>query len=351
MFEKLTPESIKNEILESLSGKIDTQEGSFANDMASPVSLAMWKIYASLDAIVSVFFPDENSGEFIDTWCSYHNIFRKTGTKAEVMLTITGANGKVVPKGTAFLNAESFSFLTAEDVKIIDGQASVLAVASETGMKYNVGSGEIDHPMVSVPGVTAVTNSAAATGGSDPESDASLLKRLYARLQEPPTSGNINHYRQWALECEGVGEARVVSLWNGPGTVKVLITSEDKSPVDEVIIANTFAHIESLRPVGAAVTVSTVENLDINITAEVSIDESTTLEKVTAEFNEAIDAYLKEISLVQYTVPYIRIGYLLAGVDGVLDYSNLTINGDVANIAVGAEQVPKRGAVTLSEST
>lgn len=351
MFDNISPESIRKSMTDALTTDIDVREGSFTADILSPVSVELWKLYASLNELISIAYPDESSGEYIDRKCSYYGIVRKTGTKAEVILTITGTDGKVVPKGTAFLNAENLRFLLEKDAKISEGKCEVLAVAADVGSVYNIAAGEVFRPLNSLSGIETVINTAAAYGGTDPESDVSLLQRLYARLREPATSGNIYHYRQWALACEGVGEARVIPLWAGPGTVKVLIASDEKTPVDDAVITSAFEYIESQRPIGAAVTVATIESLNIDIAADLAIDTSTTLEEVKTAFEKALDNYFKEIALVQYTVPYIRIGYLLAGIDGVLDYSNLTINGGVANITVGSEQVPQRGTVTLNEST
>lgn len=349
MFESFSPELIRNQMADSLKTDINTGEGSFANDILSPIALEIWKLYATIDAVTAIFYPSEDSGEYLDKRCGYYGIIRKAGTRAETVLTILGTSGKIIPKRTAFLNAEGLVFLTESDAVISDGSVEVTAVAENVGAKYNVAAGEIDHPLSSVSGVVSVTNSA-ALGGTDPESDKSLLERLLAYLQEPSTSGNVYDYRRWALECEGVGSVKVTPLWNGAGTVKVMVVSEDKKPVDELTVSKVFEHIESLRPIGATVAVGTAEALNINISADIVIDKSVTLEEVTETFKAAIDSYFGEISFSKYTVPYIRIGYLLAGISGVTDYSNLKINGGVENISVGSEQIPQRGTVVLNES-
>jgi len=224
----------------------------------------------------------------------------------------------------------------------------VTATAAESGSAYNVGAGEIIRQLSSISGVTAVTNEDASQGGSDPETDAALLARLYARLRQPATSGNADHYQQWALSVPGVGAAKVLPLTNGPGTVKVLIASAGMGPVDAAIVRACADYIETVRPIGAAVTVETVEGLDISVSATVTIDTGTTTATVRTAFTVALQSYLQSISFSQYIVPYSRIGYLLAGIDGVLDYQNLTVNGGAGNIVVAENQVPMAGAVSLT---
>ena len=183
-----------------------------------------------------------------------------------------------------------------------------------------------------------MTNEAEASGGTDPETDSALLGRLLTRLREAATSGNASHYKQWALETDGVGAAKVVPLWNGAGM----------GPVDSAVTAACAAHIESVRPIGAAVTVQSVSTTAINVSAAVSVSASTTVGAVQAAFESALAEYLQSISFEQYTVPYTRIGYLLAGIDGVLDYSGLTANGGTANITIAADCVPQVGTVSIN---
>lgn len=91
-------------------------------------------------------------------------------------------------------------------------------------------------------------HSEAAAGGTDAESDAALLARIRERVQRPPTSGNGYQYRQWAMEIPGVGNAKVVELPGGPGTVGVtLVDSNDRAPSEEIVEA-VEAHIEEERP-------------------------------------------------------------------------------------------------------
>lgn len=347
MYEDLTVEKIKEDIISRLSTDIDTREGSFMNDMISAVAYEIWKVYQSLDAVIPIAFVDETSGEYIDKRCAEYGIKRKTGTKAKVTLKLTGTDGTVVPKGKVFLTADGLQFEIDEDVTIKNGTATVKATAIEVGKEYNVEAGTITRQLVSLSGLLSVTNDEPATGGTDQESDAALVQRLYDFLQNPATSGNVAHYRQWALEVDGVGAAKVFPLWNGPGTVKVLIVGNDHGPVDETVVQNCAAHIEEKRPIGATVTVESAEGLPVNVSATVIIDSTTTVERVKEEFEAALDTYLKSIAFEKYTLVYNRIAYMLLDIPGVVDYTLLTVNGGTENITIADNQVPVLGTLTL----
>jgi uncharacterized phage protein gp47/JayE len=325
----------------------DTREGSYTNDLVSAVALELWKFYNSLNALIPIVYVDETSGEYIDKRAAYYGIIRKPGTKATTILTFTGTDGTVIPKDTVFLTADGLQFVTTETATIANGTASVTASAAEVGEVYNVPAGTITQQIISISGLSTVTNTA-AIGGTDPESDASLVARLYNYLQKPASSGNIYHYEQWALEVDGVGAVKVVPLWNGPGTVKVIIAGPDKGPVDAAVVANCAEHIESCRPIGATVTVVSAQSLPIDVSATVELESTTTKDIVQEAFTERLAEYLRNIAFDKYEVVYNRIAYMLLDIDGVIDYSSLTVNGGTANITIGADQVPVAGTVVIN---
>lgn len=347
MYENLTVESIKADILSRIAAGIDTREGSFTNDMVSPVAYEIWKLYQSLDAVVPIAYVDETSGEYIDKRCAEFGITRKAGTKAATTLHFTGTDGTEIPAGKVFLTADSLEFETTAAVIISAGTAMVTATAAEIGEAYNVAAGTITRQLAAVSGLTAVTNDAAA-GGTNAETDAALVARLYAFLRRPATSGNAYHYEQWALAVDGVGAVKVTPTWDGPGTVKVLIAGDDKQPIDTSIVSDCAARIEENRPVGAAVTVLSVSALTVNVAAAVTIDGTATKEAVEAAFAAALTAYFKNIAMAQHTVVYNRVAYILLDIDGVTDYTSLTVNGGTANVTVGADQVPVVGTVEVA---
>lgn len=347
MFETITPEAIKAEILSGLD-LWDTSEGSFADICVSGAALRIWQVYQQMNALVPMFYVDESSGAFIDKACSNYGLTRKAGSKATVTLTLTGTTGTTVPAGTTFLTDGNLAFLTGAAVTLSAGSATVAATAAENGVAYNVAAGAVTHAAVSISGVAAVTNTAAAAGGLDDETDAALVKRLYTRLQQPPTSGNAYHYELWALEVSGVGYAKVLPLWNGNGTVKVLLAGQDGGAVQSGVVSAAVTHIEEERPIGATVTVASAAELTVNIAASVTIDGSTNLAAVKSKLTQLVTDYLRSLVFSTYTVNYNRIGYLLLSIPGVVDYASLTVNGTTVNITVGGAQVPVCGTVEVT---
>lgn len=190
----------------------------------------------------------------------------------------------------------------------------------------------------------------AATGGIDPETDGQLCARLYDYLQRPATSGNAYQYQQWAESIAGVGRARVFPLWDGPGTVKVVLAGSDYGVADGGVVSAVAAYLETVRPIGAAVTVESAAPLELSVSAAVSFDATTTLSAIQEDFTRALNGYLREISFQKDAVVYNRVLFLLMDTAGVTDVTILSINGGTGNIPIGQTQVPVAAEVRVSGS-
>lgn len=156
------------------------------------------------------------------------------------------------------------------------------------------------------------------------------------------------HYRLWAMEVDGVGAAKVLPLWNGAGTVKVVLASPDMGAVSADIIAAVQSHIEACRPIGADVTVVSAAAKNINVSATVEISADTTLDAVKKELEAAVSEYLQGIAFELSSVSYNKIGYLLLAIPGVNDYSGLKVNNGTSAVTLQTNEVPTLGTVMLS---
>lgn len=175
--------------------------------------------------------------------------------------------------------------------------------------------------------------------------------RIHDRLSLPITSGNANHYIQWAKEVAGVSYASCIPLWNGNGTVKVVIAGADKGPVDEEIITACAAHIEAEKPIGATVTVVSVTEMALPVSAAITLLEGYTTTDVTNQLTAAVAELLTgQVFGQASSIPYSRFLACLLQCPGVADYSSFTVNGGTAAVSVAAEAVPVVGTVTVTET-
>lgn len=355
MYEDMTPEKIRKRILSRLTTDLQTREGSFTYDVIAAAAEEISEAYHSLDALVPAFYVDETSGPYIDKQAGIVGVVRKAGTAARCAVSFTGMDGAAIPAGAVYYTASGLAFCLEDSVQIRDGTGEGVLAAAEPGDAYNIAAGEIVTALRNYGGVTGFSNKA-ADGGADPETDEALLARYLERMRKPATSGNPWHYQRWAKEVEGVGAARIISKWNGPGTVKVIVADQDLQPATEAAVAACAAHIEAERPIGPAVTVEAAGTLDVAVAASVTLEGGVSASSVRAALEEAVCAYLKSLAAAafsgnvdlqlepleagNYEVPFNRIAFLLLSVPGVLDYTSLKLNGGTENLTIPAGSAP-----------
>lgn len=340
-----TYEAIRKRILDNMTNDIDKREGSFVSNMISPVGVEFAKYYIELDNILSIMFLEDATNEYLDKKVYDFGIERKMGTVARGVIKITGENGVHIPQNSEVISQSGLSFFTVEDVWINEGEAIVEVEASDVGTEYNIIQNSIDKFVININGVESVANEKEFKEGTNVETDEELRERFFEVIRRPATSGNIYHYEQWAKEIDGINQARVKPLWNGNGTVKVIV-SNDNSIVSEEIISKCQEYINTVKPIGADVTVITPTSLDISVTANIYIENEYDAVKAKLDFEENLKKYL---SSCNDTVVYTRVASCLGSVEGIKDYSELKLNGATSNISFDDEKLPKIKTITLSE--
>lgn len=347
-------ETIHQRMLEKAPFGIDTSEGSFFWDATRPGAIEKAQlVQLQLQNLLQLFFVQTSYGQYLDFLGQARNVTRLPATQSVGELKFTGQPGTVIKAGTKTSTQSSagtayVAFETIEDAVINDeGEVVVRAKCTEAGTIGNVPAGVVVLLLEPIEGVTGVINPEPFTGGTDVEDDDSFRERILEATRLRATSGNKAHYKLWAREVPGVGDAKVFPLWNGPGTVKVAIVDRNKRAANPELLDAVTAHIEEMRPIGAEVTVASVTEKQINITANVLLVNGYTISQVQQLYKEAVTNFFKEIALVETYVSYAQLGKILLETAGVGDYSNLLVNGAVSNVLLGEDEVPILGTIIL----
>lgn len=280
---------------------------------------------------------------------------RRKATHAIGTVEVEG-NGLVRP-GDLFQTSTGIHFEAVEE-KSIQTSNTVRVRSVLPGSIGNVPAGQINEMPISLVGINNITNSVPTGDGYEEESDDDLRQRYYERIQTPATSGNKWHYRNWAKEIPGVGAVRIFPLWNGDNTVKVVIIDATMQPASLSLVEEVQNHIDpggtglgdGEAPIGAYCTVisATVQKINIKFKAvnEFGYDNPLVVENVS----EKIIEYLSRIAFEQNFISYAQIGGLILESDGVIDYSNLTVNDGIENVILTDEDVATLGGVTIYDS-
>ena len=351
-FDSLTPEGVQDMLRAFIEDDLGLYagEGGLLNIILAPGAYVFWEGLQALLAQVPISFVDETSGAYIDKAAAGYGITRKPGTAAGVDVTFTGTAGASVPAGTICVTADGLCFATDEALTLGEGgSGTVSATADEVGAVYNIPAGAVVSTQEAVTGVTGVTNTQAAVGGTDPESDAALFARLDAYRKTPPTSGNDRHYHQWALEVNGIGAAAVIRCWDGPGTVKVIVADMELRPVEEDKVDEVAAYIETQRPVTAEVTVESAAGVGVQVAVTVETDGTVSKSNTVQALTDRMAEYLGTLAFQpEAEIVYNRVLSFVMELEGVTDCSGLTVNGGTVNVPLDADEVPLLGTVTVN---
>ncbi|BFH65077.1 baseplate J/gp47 family protein [Paenibacillus azoreducens] len=373
-----TEEEILNRMLGKVPSDIDKSEGSFIWDAQAPVAFmlseaAIWAQELLRRGFASTAASDDDkfrSAE-LDLRTAEHGIARRAAVASSGRVVFTGKPGTKVPAGTFIatpadeISGEaSIEFETTAAVILDDSGAGSAAIRAVTpGKNGNVPAGVIQVMSSAISGIASVTNPEPTRSGADTESDQSLLERFYAKVRSQGTSGNKAQYMQWANEIAGVGGVEVVPLWKGPGTVALYLLDTDKHAASPEIVTAVQKHVdptqdgqgEGVAPAGPIVTVLPAEEVKINISVKVqrTKEKPSTLDEIRKLIEEGVTVYLKQIAfnrkdpLVRYT----RIAAVLLDIPIIVDYSDLSINGNTEqqNIEIKSGQVAVLGKVSVSE--
>lgn len=324
-----------------------TIEGTFGYDIFSANAIEFSKTEIEIFECYRNSFLDLCENEYLDLRAHEIGCYRREGKKSIGRLTVTG-NG-TIRAGAYFATLENIRFVATSETTVT-GSAEIDIEALVEGASGNVAAGTITRMPMNIPGIRSCTNAEATYDGYDRESDSELRDRALIRVRYPAASGNPRHYIDWALEVTGVGAVRVQRCWAGAGTVKVVIIDANFEPANVDLLARVFEKIEAERPIGAEVSVVSAQPVAINISAKIrgTIDMTAFRASVSSYFirmtNQTLTTY-ENNSVLDY-VSYNQIGrYILdAGAD---DYSNLTLNGDNKNVALGFDDIPALGEVTF----
>ena len=339
---------IQNRMLDNISDEYDKTEGSFFYDAIKPVSIELESSYNQQENILDKGFAQTATGKWLDKKVEEQGLERKPATNATTTVTLFGSQGATINIGD-LVASDTVNFVVQENKTIdVTGTANVLVKCEQEGSIGNVPVGAIKYFPTTIPGLTSVTNSNAVTGGYNGETDDELRQRYFDKVKTPATSGNKYHYRNWAKEVTGVGDAKVFPLANGLGTVRVVIIDSNKTGAENQLVNDVANYIEEVRPIGATITVESAREISIDVNVMLVIDTNNyTQEQVKSDIEDNIKEYLKEVAFLENYVSYAKIGSIIFTSNGVIDYSNLTVNNGSSNITINDEEVAVLGVVTI----
>lgn len=349
MYEDMTFEKILNRALQRVPKGMDKRQGSVIYDAVAPACAEIAQVYIELDRIINESFADTQTREYLIKRAKERGLYPYKSSKAILKAEFNAE----ISIGSRF----SLNDLNYEIIENING--TIYKIQCETpGTCGNRYFGDII-PIDNIPNLKKAEITELLIPGEDEEETEHFRQRYFNSFNGEAFGGNIKDYKEKVNKIQGVGGVKVYPVWNGGGTVKlVIIDSSFKVPSKELTddvqekidpISNNGKGL-GIAPIGHIVTVEGVKETEINIRFNITYQSSWVWEDIKLHAENIIDNYFKELNTDWENTEniIIRISQIetrILDLEGVIDIGNTSINGKEENLVLNDTCIAKRGSI------
>jgi uncharacterized phage protein gp47/JayE len=215
----------------------------------------------------------------------------KVLTNTQTVINIQSWEAQQIPDATS-----KYSLFSGVDVQ-----------ADLPGPGGNAAAGAVNIMTSHTQFVQAVTNPIAYLGGYNPETDAQLLARFLLTVRSPSSGGNVSDYIRWAQQVPNteVGYVSVIPLWNGNGTVKVVIMNADGTVPNAATVLAVQNYLDpnaagmggGIAPIGAQVTVAAATTAGVDVSVKLYVTPGFNAATIASEVQASISNYMYDLNV------------------------------------------------------
>ena len=348
-YENMTYEVILARMMDRVKAKypkLDRREGSIIFDALAAGALELAIMYTELDNSRNESFVQTASRHYILLACE------QMGMDITVFDASAGTHkcefDVPVSIGSRW-NCDLFNYEITEYLGENEGLHTYLAVCETVGTAPNNLTGDLTAITETLNDLTHAKLVECVIEGENDTSDEDVRKAYFDYVNSVATDGNVNQYKRWCQDYDGIGNYRILPLWNGDNTVKVSILNVSNRAASQTLIdefqeyldPNTEGMGNGIAPIGAFVTVSTATEVPISVSATVSMKDGYS---DTSAISTHLENYFASIAYEKNSIAYMNVGAAILNAEGVEFVSNLLVNGGTTDIALGEEEVAILGS-------
>ncbi|MDF2881566.1 MAG: putative phage Mu protein -like protein [Clostridiaceae bacterium] len=356
MYEDQTFNIILNRMLARVDNSVDKREASLIYTTSATDAIEHQNMYISLDAALNEAFADTASRPYLIRRAAERGLIPANATYAVIKVVFN----KAISIGARF----TLGTLVYDVSKLLDDVTHTYELKCETA--GTIGNQDLGNliPVENIAGLTSAIATELITPGEDEEDTEVFRQEYFNSLESQSFGGNKAEYKAKVNAIPGVGGTKIYPVWNGGGTVKiVIINSEFKAPSNE-FVNDTQELIDpigsqgqgnGIAPIDHEVTVEGATNETVNIVTAITYQSGYDFNAIKSHVFTAIDDYFLDLSKTwqDETNLVVRISQVetrLLGVTGIIDVGSTTLNGTAANLTIDADKIPVRGTINGSSS-
>ena len=355
MFEDMTYDQLLANAKADVGDGVNKGEGSLVFNALSALAYELEKLYIEANYILNQCFADTADLEGLIRVAANRGIVRKTSTNAYVSVTANVA----LPIGWRG-SLKGYNYVVTE---VLDAENHIFkAMCEETGSGPNELLGQLT-PIDYVEGLTSAVITELLIAGENDETQEELYQRYLESFSTEAFAGNIMAYKQIVNEMDGVGGCKVYPVWNGPGTVKVVvITSDYTAPseylvnqIKEALVPSEGGTGYGYAPIDHDVTVTAVTPVTVNIETNITYTDGYSWTSIGDEITAAIEGYIRSIAQewpegdarTDSLIYVSRLEAAVLNVTGVTDIQNTRLNGNTTNLHLESDEIPAMGSLIV----
>ena len=352
MYEDQTYEAVMDRAIENARDDIDTTEGSIFYSALAPAAQEFAIMYIELNGIVEQAYADTCDRDHLISRCKERGIVPYEPTLAVLKGKFNvdiGLEKRFSLDELNYISVEFINSAVEDGVTYYYYQMECEAAGTEGNKHF----GDME-PIDFIDGLDVAQLTELLIPGEDEEDTEDLRDRYFNSFETAPFGGNKKDYKDKTEALPGVGSVKVIPVWNGGGTVKLIILNSEYNKASQTLIDAVQEAIDPLTeqgigsgiaPIGHVVTVVTVREVEVTITANFVYSEGYDWNRLSTEITEAMEAYLLEMrqdwaNQSTLSVRLTQIESRLLQITGVVDISDTKINGEVNNLSLEGDQIP-----------
>lgn len=339
--------------LARIPSNLDKREGSVIYLAVAPMIAELAQAYIQMDVILQETFADTASREYLIRRAAERGLEPYPATCA----VLRGTFDCDVPIGSRF-------YIDTLHYTVIEKEASgtYRLQCEEPGEEGNTRFGQMI-PVEYITGLKKAELTELLIPGTAEEDTEVFRERYFASFDSLAFGGNRADYKEKVMGLGGVGDVKVYRATAEDGSpmaghVKIVVLDASWDIPDKVLLEEIQEALDpgpegegnGLAPIGHIVHVCPAIRMPVTVRAQLSCLPSAARESIQQKAEQAVEDYLldlrkqwgKEDNLV---VRISQINNGLLGIDGVIDVTGTTINGEEKNLVLESDAVPGKEAV------
>ena len=356
MYEDMTYDALLAAAKADVGDGVQKGEGSLVFNALSALAFELERLYMAADYILNEGFADTADMDGLIRIAANRGITRKAATQASVSVTCDAA----VPIGWR-ASLKGYNYVVTE---VLDAVNYIYkAECEEAGSGPNELLGALI-PIDYVDGLTSAVITEVLIPGDDDETQEELYTRYLQSFSTEAFGGNITAYKSIVTAMEGVGGCKVYPVWDGPGTVKVVVQAADYGApssylvdqIQEALVPTDGGTGYGYAPIDHDVTVAAVTEVTVNVATTITYTPGYSWATIGEQITAAVEGYIKSIAQAwsegdartEALVYVSRLEAAVLNVTGVTDITGTTLNGSTTNLHRDSDEIPVMGTLEVT---